>query len=36
MKLEMLCMDNKEFVKSLQLERLILAFQANVPFGVKR
>jgi len=29
MKFEILCMDNKEFVKSLKLERLIFAFQAN-------
>jgi hypothetical protein len=29
MKYEILCMDNKESVKSKKLERLILAFQAN-------
>jgi len=29
MKFEILCMDNKESVKSKKLERLILAFQEN-------
>lgn len=36
MKFEILCMDNKEFVKSLKLYRLILVFKQMIPFGVKR